>query len=393
MSKQIEKYCKVVLEVGINIKECDNIYIKCPAKDFIYAQKLTELCYKYGASHVKVDFYDELLNTTCINAESVSQLSKIDLDVIGLDKELCSGFYKTITIVSPQFELTPTNSKNSIVVTREKLKVAGEYRKLSSEDHVAWCICAVPNDSWAKKVLGEENVDELESMIYKTMRLDNENPVEEWNLHVEKLQKVSSKLNSSRFEQLHITTGLGTDVIIKLPNIHLWKTAGEKFVANLPTEEIYTMPSKYEVEGVVVTSKPLIYNNQQFDKLSCKFENGKVVSIEGEKGKELLNILQNVDGGTYLGEIALVDKHSTINNLGKVMFNTLFDENAGSHIAFGNSFPSNLMESEVEKDSLDFMNKSDIHIDIVFGTDDIHVDALTKIGESCNVMEAGEFTI
>lgn len=395
MSELIQKYCDLVLNIGIGIKGGDSIFLKCPAKDYQYAQVLAKQAYEYGAKTVRVEFYDEQLNGLKINSEPIDDLKIIPEDVIAVDKVLSENLYKTITIVSPQFDLEPVPSLKSLAMTKATLEVAGRYRKLSSSDKVAWCICALPNKSWANKVFGDkpDNVKHLQKLIYASMRLDDENYQLSWQKHTSKLRRVATKLNDSCVQAIEIKTDLGTDVRIELAPNHLWKTAGEKFVANLPTEEIYTMPHKYRTTGVIVASKPLIYNNLVYPDLRFEFKAGKLVNVAGEGAASFKQIVTNVEGGEYLGEIALVDKHSKVNELNYVFYNTLFDENAGAHIAFGNSFASNLKSVTGISDTSEFMNKSDIHIDVVFGTSDISVVGIEDDGNKLEIIKAGEFTI
>jgi len=268
-----------------------------------------------------------------------------------------------------------------------------------------WCIAAVPSEAWALSVYPDESVetamDLLWDKIFDATRVSEKDPVEAWKVHDQNLKKYKNYLNDQQFEKL-VFTAPGTALEIGLADEHYWmggskqSLAGIPFVANIPTEEVFTTPHRYRVNGTVKSTKPLSHNGKLVEDFGFTFEDGKVVDYYAAKGKEVLDaMLGNDEGARYLGEVALVQNDSPISNTGILFNNTLFDENASVHLALGRAYAyamqngSNLTQEELEAKGANF---SLIHVDFMIGGPEMEIVAYTKTGETVKLFSAGNWT-
>ena len=236
---------------------------------------------------------------------------------------------------------------------------------------------------------------------FKIVRVDSQDPVKAWEEHKNTLKKNMDFLNSKRFKSLHYTNSLGTDLIIQLPEKHLWAGGAEftqdgtEFIANMPTEEIFSMPKKTGVNGKVVSSMPLNYGGNLINNFSLTFKDGKVVDFSAEEGYETLkNLLDTDEGAKYLGEVALVPYNSPISNSNIIFFNTLYDENASCHLAFGKAYSlcikdgEKMSEEELLKEGA---NDSLTHVDFMIGTKDLQITGTTYDNEKFDIFVNGNW--
>ena len=255
-----------------------------------------------------------------------------------------------------------------------------------------------------KKVFSDlsdiEAVEKLWENIFKIVRVDKDNPVEAWNEHLNNLQKKVDFLNIKKFKKLHYLSK-DTDLSIELPEKHIWAGGGELnskktyFVANMPTEEVFTLPLKTGVNGKVKSTKPLNYSGNLIDNFILTFKDGKIVDFSAEKGYETLKKLIETDEGShYLGEVALVPYDSPISNSNIIFYNTLFDENASCHLALGEAYPicieggSEMNSEELEKAGA---NNSLTHVDFMIGSPNLDITGETKDGVIIQIFKNGNW--
>src|SRR5690606_13322561 len=240
-------------------------------------------------------------------------------------------------------------------------KALERYRQAVGSDKIAWSIVAIPSEKWAQKVFPDEQ-DQMAALwqaIFQTVRIGNGDAVALWQEHIANLEQRAAALNERRYRKLHYRAP-GTDLTIGLPKAHIWMSGASRtpdhvpFIANMPTEEVYTVPAKMEVEGTVRNTKPLVYQGNIIDGFTLRFENGRIIEARAEVGQELLDELISADkGAAYLGEVALVPVESPISDSGILFYNTLFDENASNHLAIGDSYPTCLEGGkDLERDQL-----------------------------------------
>ena len=269
-----------------------------------------------------------------------------------------------------------------------------------------WCVVSVPTRGWATKVFPEDTeeaaIEKLWQAIFQTVRIGEDvDTVAQWRQHTEFLQKAAAFLNAQKFVKLHYKNAIGTDLTVELPEGHIWSGGAEKselgtaFVANMPTEEVFSLPKRDGVNGTVVASKPLNYNGNLIEGFKLVFKDGKVVDYSAEKGGEILKGLLETDAGaSYLGEVALVPFDSPISQSGILFYNTLFDENASCHLALGKAYPT-CIEGGEHMDSVTLLqhgvNDSLVHEDFMVGTQDLEIIGTTADGREIRIFEQGNF--
>ena len=269
----------------------------------------------------------------------------------------------------------------------------------------SWCVVSIPTKDWAKRVFPnvseDEAVEQLWEAIFNATRINLEDPVKAWENHIENLVEKNKFLNEKNFKSLHYTASNGTDLVVELPEGHIWVSGGGTnakgtyFVANMPTEEVFTLPLKNGVNGVVYSTKPLNYGGKLIDDFKLTFKDGKVVEYEAKVGQEVLTDLLDIDDGAkYLGEVALVPHSSPISQSNIVYMNTLFDENASCHFAFGKAYPTNIKgganmsDEELEKHGV---NDSLTHVDFMVGSEDMNIIGKTYDGDRIEIFKNGEW--
>jgi aminopeptidase len=276
-------------------------------------------------------------------------------------------------------------------------------RLMSSKN--TWSIAPIPSAAWAKMVFPdmpeEAAVEKLWEEILKAVKADKEDPVAAWEEHKANLKKSMNFLNMNSFRKLHIKNSRGTDLVVELPEGHQWLGGSEftdfgiEFLANMPTEEVFTLPVKTGVDGKAVSTKPLSYNGNIIDNFSITFKNGKITEYNAETGYDVLKSLVETDEGShYLGEVALVPFDSAISQSGILFYNTLFDENASCHLAIGKAYLGCIKDAESKtKEQLEGLgiNDSLTHVDFMIGSSDLEITGTTAEGKEVPVFKNGNF--
>ena len=278
------------------------------------------------------------------------------------------------------------------------------FRELISRNETNWAVIAGANAGWAAKVFpgvsSERAVEQLWDAIGKMCRLDQADPLAAWESHLANLAARADYLNRKRYAALHYT-GPGTSLTLELPDGHIWVSGrstsrrGIPFTANVPTEEVFTIAHKDRVDGVVRSSKPLSYGSTLIDGFSLTFERGRVVGMTADHNADTLQrLLDTDDGARRLGEVALVPHNSPISQSGRLYYNTLFDENAASHVALGNAYRFTLSGgSEMSNEAFEKAggNRSAVHVDFMIGSGDLDVDGVLPSGDREPLMRRGDW--
>ncbi|PFZ01062.1 aminopeptidase, partial [Bacillus pseudomycoides] len=350
----LEKYAALAVNVGVNIQPGQILSINAPLEAAPFVRLVTEKAYKSGAKHVYVDWNDEILTRLKFDLAPEEAFSEFPAWKAHAREELAKEGAAFMSIYAENPDLLKGVDAKRIASAH---KVAGEamkvYRDYLQADKVSWCIISVPTKEWAAKVFpdvtSEKQEEKLWDAIFQATRANLENPMEAWKKHDETLHKKVDYLNEKHYKALHYT-GPGTDLTIELPEKHVWAGASslnEKnvpFMANIPTEEVFTMPLKTGVNGQVSSTKPLAFAGNIIDNFTLTFENGRIVEYKADVGEEALKHLVETDEGShFLGEVALVPHDSPISNTNILFYNTLFDENASCHLAIGHAHATNLI--------------------------------------------------
>ncbi len=406
MKNRIEDYARMLIETGLNVEKGTNLVISCPVECAPFARLCAEKAYDRGCREVIMNWSDDALTRM--------KYLRAENDVFDSVHPWVSDFYNKVTekncawlaIHASDPEalsgVDPDRIRRATAASGEAIK---PFRERQMTNFYPWCVASAPGKAWAKKVfpgLSEEDAKEkLWGLILDCSRVyEGADAAKEWEKHMLTLKERVSKLNELSFRSLHYVNSIGTDLTIELPEGHFWeggdeKTAdGRKFSANIPTEEVFTAPKRDGVNGVVFATKPLVVNGSVAENFSFTFKEGKIVDIKAEKGLELLKAAVAVDeGAAYLGEVALVPYDSPISNSGVLFYNTLFDENASCHLAFGDSYPcieggAGMTEEERTAHGL---NHSIMHEDFMVGSRDLSITGTTKDGREIPVFVNGNF--
>lgn len=406
--EKFNDYAKLVIDIGVNVQSGEPVVISCPIEAKNFARALAKHAYERGASEVIVNWQDDeltLLKYTYSPLEVLKEVPQWTYDK-------AEYYYKKganmISIHADDPNLLKDVDINKI--QEASLARATKFKPLqfyTMNDVLSWCVVSVPTIAWAKTIFPdlseEEAFDKLWDVILNVTRMNNEDPIRSWAKHIETLEEKSEFLNNAQFESLHYTSKNGTDLLIGLPENHIWQSAGSKnsrgtlFVPNIPTEEVFTLPHREKVDGIVHSVKPLAYNGNVINNFWLKFKNGAVVEFSAEEGYDALkSIFDQDDNARRLGEVALVPFDSPISNSNILFFNTLFDENASCHLAFGEAYPTSIengTKMNEEELLINGVNRSLLHIDFMIGADDLKIVGKKKDGEEIKIFENGNWAI
>jgi aminopeptidase len=405
----LDKLANLAVQIGANVQKDQIVVVNAPTQAAEIARKVVKNAYEAGAKKVIVNWRDELTNRYSFDYETIESLQQIPQYAIDKMHFFVDNGACVISIVSP----VPGANKG---VDPSKMQAAGIasskalnfYREHMMGNKSQWTIIAAANSVWAKKVFPdlEENeaIEALWEAIFNASRIQEKtDPIKEWNEHNATLIAHNKILNDHQFEYLHFTNNLGTDLKIKLVDNHVWSGGQEKttnkvtFNPNIPTEENFTMPHKYGVNGKVVATKPLDYQGNLIEDFWLEFKDGKVINYDAKKEKATLkNLLEFDEGSSYLGEVALISHNSPISKANILFFNTLFDENASCHLALGRAYPMNITGgTEMEIKDLEKLgyNNSMAHSDFMFGSEDMNIVGIKKNGEKVQIFKDGNFVI
>ena len=408
MNKELLKqYAEFAVKVGANPQPCQTLITNAPLEGAEFARMCAEAGYDAGAKEVVVYYKDEKLARLQMQRTAVEVLEDIKpnftrryLDYIESEGGAC-----LLHIVAEDPDLYAGIDPEKIARASKARSVASEkYRDYTMKDKIQWSIVAIPSASWANKVFpGDANAEEkLWKAIFDVCRVkEGGDVVSAWKEHVTKTAARRDRMNELNIDSLHYTSANGTDLVIGLADDAVWEGASSKtpegysFIANIPTEEVFTAPHKDRVDGIVHATKPYAYNGNVIDGFWLRFEKGKVVEYHADRNEEVLGKLLDTDeGARHIGEVALVPASSPINRSGLLFFNTLFDENAACHIAFGNGYPGTVKGGTTMTDDellAHGVNKSLVHEDIMVGAEDMSIIATTKAGETVTIFEHGEW--
>ncbi len=405
----LEKYAKLIVEVGANVQKDQILVVNSSTDTREITRLIVKAGYNAGAKSVQVLWGDPYVLRSNYEGRSIETLEIINDWEIARAKDLIAKNACIVSVSSP----VPGLNKGVDPVKMQKAGIAQMKAMKFVQDHMMgnhtqWTIAAAPNKVWAKQVFPElsedEAIEKLWDAILESSRVTEKNdPIQEWKEHNNRLLSHNKILTNYQFDKLHFTNSLGTDLTIKLVENHIWAGGGETttqgtyFNPNIPTEENFTMPHKFGVDGKVVATKPLNYQGNLIEEFWLEFKDGKVINYDAKKQLETLkNLLELDEGSSYLGEVALISYDSPINNSGILFLNTLFDENASCHLALGRAIPWTVKGGTTmtpdERDEIG-CNQSMGHTDFMFGSKDMHIEGIQKNGEKVLIFKDGDFVI
>ncbi|MGD8865263.1 MAG: aminopeptidase [Anaerolineales bacterium] len=410
--ENLRKYAELAIRVGNNIQPGQRLLILgrwlnrgVPPELTPFVRELVRAAYQAGARYVDVIWADQGTELTRFEMAPDDSFDEYPKWFVSALLEYLQRGDPTLVISAEDPQLfagqDPDKVAQAMQTAYGQFSPALEY---ITSNAVNWNVICAPVQGWADMVFPEvpagERIDKLWDEIFNILQLDEQDPVGVWDERLEQLNSICRHLNEKSYRSL-IYSGPGTELTIGLPGGHIWhggKTTSKAeidFAANLPTEEVFTLPHRLEVEGVVRATKPLSHAGNMIDDFEFVFEAGKVVDFSAGKGKQVLHkVLETDSGARHLGEVALVPNSSSIAQANRLFYNTLFDENAASHLALGRAYKFTLEGgSSLSDEEFDQLggNQSRVHVDFMIGSDELDVDGVTETGTREAVMRAGEW--
>ena len=409
--EKIEQYARLAVEIGVNIQPGQTLCIRASVDSADFARLCAKEAYKLQAKRVLIEYSDDVLSRLTYENASVETLEQIPshaLEFLNYFVEEGCAILNITSEIPGKFDgidmLKIQNYTKAFTSTQQFKK----YRSYTMGNKGQWAIVSVPNPLWAKKIFPdleqEDAIEKLwEAILSASHVLNNDDPVGYWREHNLRLHKLSKVLNDYNFESLHFKNSLGTDIEVGLVPNHVWcggseiTTTNIEFNPNIPTEEVFTMPHRDNVNGIVYATKPLNFQGVLIDNFWVKFKDGKVIDFDAKENKEALEQLINMDeGASHIGEIALISHNSPISNSNILFYTTLYDENASCHMALGAAYPMNIkggLNMSEEELIKNHSNLSNMHEDFMFGSSDMQIVGKKYDGTLISVFENGNFVI
>ncbi|MGZ4380896.1 MAG: aminopeptidase [Gaiellaceae bacterium] len=389
IDERLERYAELAVRVGSNLAPGQVLNVWCSVEHAPLARAIARAAYAAGARYVDVFYTDQHVRREMIANADEETLSWTPPWLLERTRTLGDGHGALIAITGdPEPELL-SDLDGARVGKARMVALAEENLRQLNERLVNWSIVAYPNEGWAKTVFGEPDVERLWGALVKAARLDEADPVAAWHDHMDRLVGRANGLNERTFDAIRFT-GPGTDLTVGLLPESIWKAAafetswGRRHIPNMPTEEVYTTPDYRRTEGIVRSTKPLGLFGTVVRDLEMRFEAGRIVEVNATSGADAIRgQLEGDEQAPFLGEVALVDGTSRVGQTDLVFFDTLFDENATCHIAYGAAIVQNVEGAEgwsSEERLARGVNHATIHTDFMIGGPEVDVDGLDADG-------------
>ena len=390
--ERLERYAELAVRVGANVQEGQEVFVHAYVEHMELGRALVRQAWRAGASYVHLLYRDDHLRRARIELGPDSALTYSPPWEIKLTQET-AGNAQLGTTGKPEPELLADLDGERLgrAIQREIAELVQQQHR---ENTVNWCGVGAPNAGWARQVFGDPDVERLWEKVAFCMRLDEPDPVAAWQAHLARLDTRAAALTALHPDAIHYR-GPGTDLTVGLIPSARWGSArfrtsgGIDYVANMPTEEIFTTPDSRRVEGTIRSSLPLSLNGQIIRGLQFTFEDGRIVGVEAETGADFIRSqIATNENADRLGELALVTRESRVGQSGTLFFDTLFDENATCHIAYGMGLPY-AFEGEPDERT----NVCNIHVDFMVGAPELEVDAVLADGTEVPLIRHEEWQL
>ncbi|WP_280771084.1 aminopeptidase [Salipaludibacillus daqingensis] len=407
LEQKIEKYAELAVTIGVNIQKGQTLVINAPLSSADFTRKIAKKAYEAGAKNVHVEWNDDDLNRLRYDMAPLETFKEFpEWKAKGFEKLAEDGAaFMTIKATDPDL-LKGVDSEKIAAANKAQGQAMDTFRSYIQSDKVSWLVISAPAKAWASKVFPDDSEEEQEEKLWEAMfeavRINTDDPIAEWKQHDKNLQTKAQYLTDKGYKKL-IYTAPGTDLEIELPDNHIWlggggpSQDGVHFVANMPTEEVFTAPKADGVNGTVSNTKPLNYGGNTIDNFTLTFKDGKVVDFQAKEGEETLKHLLDTDeGAKRLGEVALVPHSSPISQSGILFYNTLYDENASNHIALGSAYSTCVKDgAQMSTNQLKEagLNTSITHVDFMIGSGEMNIEGELADGTKEPVFKNGEWAV
>lgn len=406
--EKLQQYAELLVKVGMNVQPKQPVFIRSSVETLELTHLIVEEAYHCGASDVRVVYSDPTLKRLKFENESVEHFANHEIK--SYDVEARMDYVKrgaaNLALISEDPDLMDgIDSQKLQAFQQQNARAFKGYMESVQKNQFPWVVAAFPSKALAKRVYPELSVEEAYikfiDEVFDIVRIDGNDPVENWRQHIANLSVYAQKLQQKNYHALHYVSE-GTDLTVGLAKNHIWEDAtsyvnGEEqaFIANIPTEEVFTAPDRNRVDGYVTNKLPLSYNGTIIDQFKLMFKDGEIIDFSAEKGEAVLKDLINTDEGSRrLGEVALVPDDSPISNRNTIFYNTLFDENAACHLAIGSAYAFNIQggtEMTVEEKIASGLNDSNVHVDFMIGSSDLTIYGIFEDGSKELVFENGNW--
>lgn len=404
MKQKLEKYADLLLKKGVAIKEEQPLLISAPLEAYEFVELLSKKAYELGVTDIGYDLISEEIKHEQLKRLKLEDLYKspyYDKKIYDEYARKDAAFLMLVSDTPGMMNDIDSNKLAKVALFSRTSKPLYKQRQLNNE--IVWCIASVATKKRASIMFETDDaLNKLWEAIFDACYINEYDVNEAWTDFIDKNKKKTDILNKLKIKELHYTNRRGTDLKIELLEKSIWcgasdKTkSGQEFIANIPTQEVFTTPNRLGTNGKVYSSKPLIYNGGLIDDFWIEFKNGKVVGYDAKEGLETLKgIIESDDNASYLGEVALVDYNSPISKSGIIHYETLYDENASCHLALGVGF-TECVEGSSNKTKEELLelgfNYSDNHVDFMIGTEDLNIVATTFDNKKIEIFKNGNFS-
>jgi aminopeptidase len=380
-SSREDRYAELVVRVGANVQPGQLVDVIARVEHAAVARAVARAAYRAGAAYVDVYYSDQHIRRALIEHAAEDLLSWTPPWLLKRAKQVGDERAAVVALTGDAEPNLLADLPGDRVGKARMLALAEESNRQITEQLNNWTVIGVPNVGWAEQMFGEPDLERLWKAVEFTVRLDEDDPVAAWRAHVERIGKRARTLDDLEVDSIHFK-GPGTDLRVGLLPESRWQgcesltATGLPYVANMPTEEVFTTPDLRRAEGFVRSTRPLALYGRIVKGLEVRFEGGRIVDVKADEGADVVKgQIETDDTAAYLGEIALVDGTSRIGQTGLTFFDTLFDENTTCHVAYGGAYAE-----AVEGGVIEGVNVSNVHTDFMVGGPEVDVDAVTRSG-------------